>query len=307
VNNIVNDICFINFNKYPDETKHFQLGYGNYVFRINLGQDRFIVRINTNEDAYRDTIYWLELLRSVGIAVPKVIYKGKHSNLSYLIMDYIDGDDLGNVYVHLSDKEKREIARAVVNIQNAVAALPQNHRYGYLSLYNDENSKKSWKEVILEHLNRSRGRIKENKIFDYKKVDKIEELLERYDTYLNSIRAVPFLDDLSTKNVLINQGKLSGVIDIDWICFGDKIYFAALTNMALISLGYDTTYVDFLMEEMKASAVEREVLILYTLIFCVDFMSEKGMKFKDEIVTADEGQIFKLNRIYEEIYSKLEV
>jgi len=60
--------------------------------------------------------------------------------------------------------------------------------------------------------------------------------------------------------VLINQGKLSGVIDIDWICFGDRVYYVALTNMALMSLGYDTKYIDYLMDHMKASELEREIL-----------------------------------------------
>jgi hypothetical protein len=209
------------------------------------------------------------------------------------------------VYADLSTEDKKDIARDIVNIQNVVATLPQNRGYGYLTSYDDENYKKCWEDVIIEHLDRSRNRIKENKIFDYKKVDKIEKLLEKYDEYLSAIKPIPFLDDLSSKNVLINEGKLSGVIDFDWICFGDKIYVFALTNMALISLGYDTEYVDYLMEEIKASEIEREILRLYTLAFCVDFMGEKGMKFKDEIVEVSKNQIANLNMIYEEIYSEL--
>lgn len=170
-----------------------------------------------------------------------------------------------------------------------------------MTSYEDEEYKNSWKEVILEHLHRSRSRIKENKIFDYKKVDKVEKLLEKYDDYLNSIKPIPFLDDLSSKNVLINEGRLSGVIDVDWVCFGDKIYFVALANMALISLGYDTKYIDYLMDEMKASELEEEILKLYTLAFCVDFMSEKGMRFKDKVVEVSENEVKRLNEIYEEM------
>lgn len=107
--------------------------------------------------------------------------------------------------------------------------------------------------------------------------------------------------------MLINQGKLSGVIDFDWICFGDKIYYVALTNMALISFGYDTKYIDYLMEQMKASELEREMLKLYTLVFCVDFMAEKGMEFKDQIVKVTENQVERLNKIYEEIYSEITI
>ena len=77
--------------------------------------------------------------------------------------------------------------------------------------------------------------------------------------------------------------------------------------MALIGLGYDTKYIDYLMEEMKSSAIENEILKLYTLIFCTDFMGEKGMKFKDKIVKVNQNEIDLLNKVYEDLYSELTV
>lgn len=302
---IVNKICFNNFKKYPDKIKRFEIGYGNYVYRICIEQDKFVIRINSDKNAYEDTIYWLDKLNRLEIPVSKVISKGRYDKLSYLILNYIDGTDLGNIYEDLSDEEKKGIAINIVNIQNVVATLPLNRGYGYLTSYDDENYKKCWKEVIIEHLDRSRDRIEKNKIFDNRKVDKVEKLLSKYDDYFTTIKPIPFLDDLSSKNILINRGKLSGVIDFDWICFGDKIYYIALTNMALISLGYDTKYVDYIMEEMKISEVENEILKLYTLVFCVDFMGEKGMKFKDKVVEVNINEVEKLNEIYEEIYDGL--
>lgn len=304
-NEIVNTICFRNFNRYPDEIKRFEVGYINYVYRINFNQDKFVLRINSNEKAYNNTVYWLEKMSKTEIPVPKVIHKDEYENLSYLILSFVEGEDLGNVYTFLSETEKIEIAKELVSIQNKVATLPQNSGYGYLSSYEDKNFKNSWKEVLIEHLNRSRKRIKENNIFDSNKVYKIENLLDKYNKYFNNIKPIPFLDDLTTKNVLIKQGKLSGIIDIDVICFGDKIYYVALTNMSLLCLEYDTNYINYLMDEMKTSDLERKILKVYTLIFCLDFMSEKGTKFKDEIVKVSDDQITKLNNIFEEIYNEL--
>lgn len=306
-NLVVSEICFSNFNKYPENIKEFEIGYGNYVYRICFGKNKFVVRINTDKDAYINTIYWLDKLKDLELPVPKVIFKGVYDRFSYLILNYIDGDDLGNVYANLKESEKKDIARDIVKIQNTVATLPQNRGYGYLKTYEDNNYKNNWKEVIINHLTRSRNRIKENNIFEYTKVDKIEELLHKYDDYFINIKPIPFLDDLSSKNVLINQGKLSGIIDFDWICFGDKIYNIALTNMALIGLGYDTKYIGYLMEEMKSSEIEKEILKLYTLIFCTDFMGEKGMKFKDKIVKVNQNEIDLLNKVYEDLYSELTV
>lgn len=244
-------------------------------------------------------------MQPLTLPIPAIIDNGKYNEFSYLVLSYIHGDDLGNIYLNLSDEEKRDIARNIVNIQNKVSTLPKNSGYGDLTSYNDKSYKKTWKEVILEHLNRSRLRIKENNIFDYRKVDSVEVLLENYNDYFNVIEPIPFLDDLSSKNVLIYCGKLSGIIDIDWMCFGDKLYYVALTNMALISLGYDTKYVEYIMNEMNSLEIERKILKLYTLVFCLDFMGEKGMKFKDKVIKVSTSQIKMLNEMYDNLYNEI--
>lgn len=302
---IVNEICLKSFNEYPSRIKFFEIGYGNYVYKICFGEETFVLRINNDKHAYKDTIYWLNRLQPLNLPIPAIIDNGKYNEFSYLVLSYIHGDDLGNIYLNLSDEEKRDIARNIVNIQNKVSTLPKNSGYGDLTSYNDKSYKKTWKEVILEHLNRSRLRIKENNIFDYRKVDSVEVLLENYNDYFNVIEPIPFLDDLSSKNVLIYCGKLSGIIDIDWMCFGDKLYYVALTNMALISLGYDTKYVEYIMNEMNSLEIERKILKLYTLVFCLDFMGEKGMKFKDKVIKVSTSQIKMLNEMYDNLYNEI--
>lgn len=104
---------------------------------------------------------------------------------------------------------------------------------------------------------------------------------------------------------MIYCGKLSGIIDIDWMCFGDKLYYVALTNMALISLGYDTKYVEYIMNEINSLEIERKILKLYTLVFCLDFMGEKGMKFKDKVIKVSTLQIKMLNEMYDNLYNQI--
>jgi hypothetical protein len=184
--------------------------------------------------------------------------------------------------------------------------LPKHKGYGYLASYDDTNCKTSWKEVVVEHLERSRSRIRENKIFDWRVVDRVEALLANYDNYFEKIEPIPFLDDISTKNVLINNGRLSGIIDLDWLCFGDSIYIIAMTKMALLSMGADTDYIDYWMEAAGAGQDERDVLELYTLIFCIDFMGEKGMRFnKEEAPVVSENERKKYEGMYKEIYGRI--
>lgn len=93
--------------------------------------------------------------------------------------------------------------------------------------------------------------------------------------YLDQVRPIPYLDDISTKNLLIHEGKLSGIIDIDWIGLGDMLTFVALSKVALLNMDLDTKYIDYLLDEIHPTLVEYKAFIFYCLIFCVDFMGKE--------------------------------
>ncbi len=101
--------------------------------------------------------------------------------------------------------------------------------------------------------------------------------------------------------MIIHNGNISGIIDLDWMGFGDLLYFVGYNNMALLDMGVDTKYIDYMMQELKLNDFQKQVVLFYTLVFCVDFMSEKGQKFQDKEVYVDEKIVNKLNRIYDNI------
>lgn len=116
------------------------------------------------------------------------------------------------------------------------------------------------------------------------------------------MKPIPYLDDISSKNLLVENGHISGVVDVDWIGIGDKLTFAALTNMAFINLGFDTDYVKYILEELQLKTIEKKAFIFYTLMYCVDFMGERGMQFMDKKVQVNEQIIVRLNRIYDGLW-----
>ena len=119
--------------------------------------------------------------------------------------------------------------------------------------------------------------------------------------YFDTIKPIPYLDDVSTKNLLINRGKLSSVIDIDWMGFGDVLTFVAMTQVALLSMDYDLKYIDYLLEELHPSKVQYKAFVFYCLLFCVDFMGERGMQFLDKVIPVNQEIINRFNNIYIEL------
>ncbi len=72
------------------------VGTGNYVFIITTTMDKFILRCSEEKDAYKDAIFLLDKLSVCDIPIPVVLMEGIYGNYSYLILSYIDGDDIGN-------------------------------------------------------------------------------------------------------------------------------------------------------------------------------------------------------------------
>lgn len=291
---IISDLCSICFSKAPATIKRCAVGIGNYVYYVECSGEKYIVRCSTEADAYRNTIYWLEKLNDIRIPVPSVITHGKFQGYEYLILSYLEGKDIGLVYPQLSKSDKRNIAKEIVRYQNQVALLELT----------DISPDWSWNAFVQEMLDRAEERIRKNGYFDAEKVERLRTKAQQLAEYFSSVKPTAYLDDISSKNLIIHNGKISGIIDVDWIGIGDKLTYVALTKMALLNLEYDTDYVTYILEEMHLSKPQREAFLFYTLLYCVDFMGERGMRFMDKTVEVNPQIIDRLNHIYDRLWTE---
>ncbi|MBD5527413.1 MAG: phosphotransferase [Lachnospiraceae bacterium] len=264
------------------------VGIANYVFIVSTASEKYILRCSKDEDAYKDTVYWLKKLSVCDISIPIVLSEGKYKDYSYLILSYIRGDDIGNVYYKLKDSEKKQIAKEVVEIQQKISRIDIQ-----------ADAEWTWSCVVDEMLNRAEERIESKHYFDINKIYTIKKLQQEIQGYLDKVPPTPYLDDISTKNLLIYEGKLSGIIDIDWMGLGDMLTFVAMTKVALLNMDLDTKYIDYLLEEIHPSTIEYKAFVFYCLMFCVDFMGERGMQFLDKTIPVNESIIKRLNDIFD--------
>lgn len=264
------------------------VGIANYVFSVSTASEKFILRCSKEEDAYTATVYWLSKLSVCEIPIPIVLSKGTYRSYSYLILSHIPGDDLGNVYDGLNGIEKKQIAKEVVEIQRRVSRIDIPTGMAW-----------TWNSFIDELLNRADERIKSKHYFDTEKIHTIKKLRQEMKEYFDTVQPTPYLDDISTKNLLIYKGKVSGVIDIDWIGMGDMLTFVALTKVALLNMDLDTMYIDYLLNEINPNTIEYKAFVFYCLLYCVDFMGERGMQFLDKKIPVNEGIVKRLNDIFD--------
>lgn len=294
---IISELCLEYFVENPQMVERCAVGQGNYVYIIECAKAKYVIRCSAEGNAYDNTVYWLEKLSSIGIPVPKVIRKGKFKGYEYLMLSYLEGKDIGLVYPQLGTDDKKAIAKEIVQIQNRVAAL---------ELENMEEDW-SWCKFINYMLDRAGKRIAANGFFDVEKAEHLRKEIGGLKEYFEAVKPVAYLDDISSKNLLVHNGRISGIIDIDWIGIGDKLTFAALTNMALLNLEYDTDYVKYILDEMQVSDVERKAFLFYTLMYCVDFMGERGMQFMDRTVEVNGQIVDRLNGIYDRLWEEWKI
>ena len=307
--NVIKDILIENNIEIPDKIERCSIGHGNYVFMLDYIQNKKIIRMNNEGNLYSEYEnfeYWVSKLKEIDIPVPNIVCIGNYKNYNYIILDYIEGKDLGEVYTILTEEQKMNIAKKVIEIQIKVQNnLLPNNQYGSVYKYNDNTGFDTWKENILDSLENSKQNIRKNKIFDVTKVDRLIELVEKYSEYFEKVEPKAFLDDISNKNLIIHNGDISGIIDLDWIGFGDLLYFVGYNNMALLDMEVDTNYIDYMIRELSLDDFQKQIVLFYTLVFCVDFMSEKGQTFQDKKIYVDEEITDKLNIIYDNIINKI--
>lgn len=292
-NEIIKQICSETFHKEPTSVESCAVGLANYVFIVEIEHRKYSIRCSSEKNAYQNTVRFLEKLFEIGIPVPKVLHCGKAGQYEYVILTFIEGQELWAVYDRLTREDKQCLAKEIVHLQRKVATELSETPEGW-----------SWLSFVHEILDRAKLLIKENGYFDEEKVSRIESQLPVLLEYFESVEPIAYLDDVTTKNLLVKDGHISGIIDIDWIGIGDVLTFAALTYVALLNMECDTDYVHFILNEMNVDSKQRKAFRFYTLMYCVDFMGERGTKYKDKVVEVNSQIVDRLNTIYDQLWNE---
>jgi len=253
-----------------------------FVFAVKTEKSEYVIRMTNSEhkDKFISAIYWQEKLIPLGIPLAKFIQSdldGKHSPFPALLMMRLPGDDLCNIYSSLTSSDKKNLAREMVKIQSATSTLPDGLSYGIAASLIQVTGDKSWYDFLMNRLQFFTQCIKENAIFDENLVAEVISIAKTMEEELRAIPARPFLWDASERNVIIHQGKISGIVDVDDMCFGDPLFVLALTYTALENEGHDTLYTDYWADALQLDKNAKRRLAFYRLFYAVTFMRKHSM------------------------------
>jgi aminoglycoside phosphotransferase (APT) family kinase protein len=290
----------------PVEVRRFLTGLCHYVFSVTTSDGRkCVVRIATPQTKrlLAGGVYWNDLLRPLGVPLPRIVatsLEPSEIEFPFVVLEQLAGTDLSEIYQTLTSSEKLEIVSEVVRIREKVSVLPEAGGFGFAYSYEESPAYRTWEGAVLAILERAQQRMSNFGHPGGSYVERARRILSRYGAYFGSVRPVPFLDDTTTKNVLVEQGRLTGVVDVDQLCFGDPLLTVGLTQTALLANGLDVDYVQHWMNLLRLNKQLRQVVDAYSLLFCVDFMSELGQRFnKENQPEIDAEKFVRLKSVFE--------
>ncbi len=264
----------------PTGIRRFATGSSHYVYEALFGdRDPVVLRIG-GEAAHAEMAGARRLsglLRPRGVPLPAILGEDLGADLPWLVLQRLPGSDLGAVVAGLSDGQLERIAAGVASAQAIVAATGSAGLYGYAAVP-ERAPQRTWSRVLEDNLDRSRKRIVSAGLFDPRLVDRGEAAVAAARDRLDRMPATPFLHDTTTKNVIVApDGSLSGIVDVDDLCFGDPRYAAALTLAALSGYGGPSGYVEHWLRH--AGAEDDAMFRLYVVVLLLDLMGEHGNVF----------------------------
>jgi aminoglycoside phosphotransferase (APT) family kinase protein len=290
----------------------FPTGLCHYVYDAVLADGRSVVlRLAKpqNQHYLAGAVHWSGVLASIGLPLPKLL----HAQLTpgqtpypYIVLERLPGNDLGEVYPHLSAKQKQTLARTLAAMQDSVGKLPEAAGFGFQTDPQRPPPFPTWADAVEAGIQRSQRWIEQAGVVDGRRAQSLRDAAHRLASYFREIPPKPFLDDITTKNVLIHDGQLTGIVDVDMMCFGDRVAHLGLTRMALLAREFSTDYIDYWCDALRLGEIQRRALEFYTAESCLSFLGEQGQSFNQEKPSpVDRAQVTRLEKTFDELLARL--
>ncbi len=248
------------------------------VYQASLdGHPPVVVKVNAHPPRLAGMAHNLEVLGDLGLPVPQVLHvdiEPAPGEDALVVMSAIPGRDLRHVLGTLSRRQMHEVARAVVDAQRKVGTRPEGRGYGWVPEGAPVDFAR-WTDVIERDWRRVEPHWRDLQLPN---AVELPQQLEALRPYFSAVPARCFLDDLTTKNVMIEGGALAGFVDFDVVCYGDPLYWLALTRAAVrADVGEaGRPYLEALERLWALTAEQRRVARLYERMHLLNFWGHAG-------------------------------
>lgn len=258
----------------PLSATHQTFGHNSVTFDVALPDRNVILRTNANPQVFATTERNLAVLAGLGLPVHGVIASDlteTHYPFAWMLLDKIPGRDLRYELSGMTPEQVTRLAEQIIDFQRCVGLLPQGSGYGYVGI-GEAGPYASWWELLCTGENMLSTVPAEDGLGSWQ--TRVQKKMRDFEAYFRPLPPTCFLDDITVKNVIVQNGELQGLVDFDGVCYGDPLYWLALTAVGVVSdVGTrELFYVDELKRLWKLTAEQEQVWALYSAAMALDFL-----------------------------------
>ena len=257
----------------PVSLERLTFGHSNEVYDVALPDKNVVLRLNAHPETLAGTEHHLSTFAKLGFPVPRPLYADLSLTkypVAFIILAKLPGRDLREELAAMTKAQVTKLAETITEFQRQATTLPREG-FGWTHL-GQSAPYKTWLDLVRRDLDEAKRALAEK---GYAALwTNVHARLQQHREYLENVPATCFLDDLTIKNVLVKQGELTGLIDFDWVCYGDPLYWLALTQTAIVSdIGVPG---QFYLEELKrfwnVSPDQSRIVDFYAAVHTLDFL-----------------------------------
>ena len=301
-------IIRLEFGETPDRITRMSHGNCNEVYDVEMPGREVIVRLNTDPRYMLGARNHIPLFRSKGIKVPEILaedYSKSTLPFAYQVQSRIDGRDIVDVIETLTDDELRAIAAEIANIFRQLSSVPNNGKFGVL-WGDDKDLVDSWSaevarvtKVVIEWGSRTG-------VLDAKLENILNWINDEYESYFDRVRPYTYFGDLSSKNVMIHEGRFAGLVDLDSLAQGDPLEAIGRIKASWYGTNYGQVYTEAILDSLRLSSEQRKLVTMYALLNRIFWTLENGIKFnQNSSATVDRDKETHDKRIVAELLAEL--
>ncbi len=253
---------------------------GNGVFTLALANGHAaILRVSPRPQTFASTPQNFAILRQLGFPVPAVLAHGIiPSGGSYILLERLPGRDIVDELPGLSRAQTTQIAADVVKFARRLAQYKPGTGFGWAAIGRG-GKLPHWTCVFGDNSGSACDEIPPPPARSARLIQARATL----ENYFTRVTPLCFLDDLTIRNLLISSGRISGIIDVDFVCYGDPLLAVGTTLAEIVrDVGEPGLfYGEDLVRLWQPDPDQQRAIKFYAALFASGFLNGAGPALKD--------------------------
>jgi len=278
--------------------ERMSIGLCNEVYNIKLSNREVIARLSLIADFIKGSQKHIPMLKEKGIIVPDILfedYSRTDTQYVYQFLSKLPGKDLGLVIENLTDKQLNLIAKEVSLVMDIVRTIPSTDKFGYF--YDSyEETAITWNERMKSSIDEAKKRSSKTGVLNDTMIHISEELYNKNEAYFNQVIPVSYVDDICSKNVMVHDGRFSGLVDLDCLAQGDYLETIGRIKASWPGTHYGEFYTNAIMDAQNLNKEQRKMVLVYALLNRISWASENGIQFNQNTKAEVDGERLKRDR-----------